>query len=81
MKAETNFTKCPGVAMESLDELWFQVAGTRCNLECSHCFISCSPKNDNFGYLTLAEVERRLKESVALGFGLKVLPVPDSMRW
>ncbi len=67
MKAETNFTKCPGVAMESLDELWFQVAGTRCNLECSHCFISCSPTNDKFGHLSLETVRSQLEDSVRYG--------------
>ncbi len=50
-----------------MDHLWFQVAGTLCNLTCHHCFIRCSPKNDSFGYLTLSEVRRRLEESVALG--------------
>ncbi len=53
--------------MSSLDHLWFQVAGTLCNLTCHHCFISCSPKNDSFEHLTLNEVRRRLEESVALG--------------
>lgn len=57
----------PIVELGSLDELWFQVAGTRCNLTCSHCFISCSPHNDSFGFLTLADVERRLIESVEWG--------------
>ena len=57
----------PSVELSSLDELWFQVAGTRCNLECSHCFISCSPRNDKFGYLTLAEITKRLEESVQFG--------------
>ncbi len=60
-------TPQPIVKLGSLDELWFQVAGTRCNLTCTHCFISCSPHNDKFGFLTLAEVERRLRESVAWG--------------
>ena len=32
-----------------MDELWFQVTGTRCNLTCNHCFISCSPHNNSFG--------------------------------
>jgi MoaA/NifB/PqqE/SkfB family radical SAM enzyme len=50
-----------------LDDLWFQVAGTLCNLTCSHCFISCSPHNRSFGFLSLAEVRRRLEESVPLG--------------
>lgn len=57
----------PRVALAHLDELWFQVAGTVCNLTCSHCFISCSPHNDTFGFLDLATVRRVLEESVPLG--------------
>ena len=57
----------PRVALAHLDDLWFQVAGTRCNLACTHCFISCSPHNHNFGFLDLATVQRYLDESVALG--------------
>jgi len=57
----------PLVQLSHLDHLWFQVSGTLCNLTCNHCFISCSPKNDNFGFLPLAEVKRRLAESAALG--------------
>ena len=33
----------PLVNISHLDHLWFQVAGTLCNLTCTHCFISCSP--------------------------------------
>ncbi len=58
---------CPQVDLTALDELWFQVAGTRCNLECAHCFISCSPHNDSFGFLSLDTVTSALEESVALG--------------
>ncbi len=57
----------PEVALAHLDELWFQVAGTRCNLTCNHCFISCSPHNDSFGFLSLETVRRLLDESAALG--------------
>lgn len=57
----------PIVELGSLDELWFQVAGTRCNLTCTHCFISCSPQNDSFGFLSFGDVERRLLESVKWG--------------
>jgi len=56
----------PWIDILHLDHLWFQVAGTLCNLTCSHCFISCSPKNDSFGFLSLADVQRRLEESVPL---------------
>ncbi|HEY7864301.1 MAG TPA: radical SAM protein [Thermoanaerobaculia bacterium] len=51
----------------ALDTLWFQVAGTICNLRCTHCFISCSPSNTSFGMLTLAQVRERLDEAERLG--------------
>lgn len=57
----------PQVALSHLDDLWFQVGGTVCNLACSHCFISCSPRNHTFGFLDLATVRRYLDESVPLG--------------
>lgn len=57
----------PVVELSHLDHLWFQVSGTLCNLTCRHCFISCSPKNDAFGFLTRDEVRRWLDESVAHG--------------
>lgn len=57
----------PVVALAHLDDLWFQVAGTLCNLECRHCFISCSPHNHTFGFLSLEMVRRALEESVRLG--------------
>ena len=60
-------SRSPLVALSHLDHLWFQVGGTLCNLTCHHCFISCSPKNDSFGFLSLQQVRERLEESVALG--------------
>jgi sulfatase maturation enzyme AslB (radical SAM superfamily) len=57
----------PVVRLAHLDELWFQVAGTLCNLECRHCFISCSPHNHAFGFLGLEEVRSALVQSQDLG--------------
>ena len=57
----------PVVPLAHLDHLWFQVGGTLCNLECRHCFISCSPHNHSFGFLTLDRVRAALEESVRLG--------------
>ncbi len=57
----------PCVPLEHLDQLWFQVAGTLCNLECHHCFISCSPRNRTFGFLKLDDVLPVLEEAAALG--------------
>src|SRR6266851_292701 len=57
----------PSVPLTHLDDLWFQVGGTLCNLACQHCFISCSPHNRSFGFLNLATVRRWLDASVARG--------------
>lgn len=57
----------PSIELSHLDDLWFQVAGTLCNLTCHHCFISCSPKNDSFGFLTLEQVRGHLIRSRDLG--------------
>jgi molybdenum cofactor biosynthesis enzyme MoaA len=55
------------VPSASLDTLWFQVAGTLCNLKCTHCFISCSPTNHSHEMLTLEDVRGRLAEAATLG--------------
>ena len=55
------------VTLSHLDELWFQVTGTRCNLTCNHCFISCSPHNNSFGFLSRTEIQKSLEESKQLG--------------
>lgn len=57
----------PRVHLRSLDTLWFQVAGTLCNLACNHCFISCSPTNHTHEHLSLETVEQHLAEAVELG--------------
>jgi uncharacterized Fe-S cluster-containing radical SAM superfamily protein len=57
----------PAVPLAALDQLWFQVAGTVCNLRCSHCFISCSPENDRHWFLSREEVRESLTASTRLG--------------
>lgn len=57
----------PEAPLFDLDTLWFQVAGTICNLTCKHCFISCGPKNHSHGMMSLAEVKAHLADAQALG--------------
>ena len=57
----------PIAPLFALDTLWFQVAGTLCNLQCTHCFISCSPTNHAHEMLRFADVKRRLQEAEELG--------------
>ena len=57
----------PEVPMLALDTLWFQVAGTICNITCTHCFISCSPKNHSHEMMSLDDVAPWLDEARRLG--------------
>lgn len=57
----------PAVELDALDELWFQVAGTVCNLRCKHCFISCAPDNHSHWFMEREDVRRYLAESAELG--------------
>ena len=57
----------PRVGLDNLDTLWFQVAGTVCNIACTHCFVSSSPTNRTHEPMTLAEIEPYLAEAAALG--------------
>ena len=57
----------PTSPLVALDTLWFQVAGTLCNLQCTHCFISSSPTNHSHAMMTLADVRPYLAEAEALG--------------
>ncbi len=57
----------PDLPLEHLDVVWFQIAGTLCNLRCNHCFISCSPENDNLTMMSHAEFLPYLREAERLG--------------
>lgn len=57
----------PASPLLALDTLWLQVAGTLCNLQCTHCFISSSPTNHSHGMMSLAEVRPYLEEAERLG--------------
>jgi len=57
----------PRVPLAALDQLWFQVSGTVCNLRCTHCFISCAPDNHSFWFMTREQVRTHLDASVRLG--------------
>ena len=60
-------SSAPRAELRSLDTLWFQVAGTVCNLACTHCFVSCSPTNRTHEFLSLEEIGPYLDEGTALG--------------
>lgn len=59
--------RIPEVPLKRLETLWFQVGGTLCNLECTHCFISCGPKNHNHAMMSEHQVRTYLEESKTLG--------------
>lgn len=55
------------VALRALSTLWFNT-GTLCNIECAHCYIESSPRNDQLVYLTVADVRPYLDEIQSLGY-------------
>jgi molybdenum cofactor biosynthesis enzyme MoaA len=57
----------PEVPFDGLDTLWFQVAGTLCNLACTHCFVASSPTNRSHPMLGLDAFRERLREAERLG--------------
>ncbi|MDH3225003.1 MAG: radical SAM protein [Gemmatimonadota bacterium] len=57
----------PSVHLTALDQLWFQVSGTVCNLRCQHCFISCAPDNHSLWFMSRVQVREALADSRALG--------------
>jgi uncharacterized Fe-S cluster-containing radical SAM superfamily protein len=59
--------KSPGVQLRSLDTLWFQVAGTVCNLACTHCLVSASPTNRTHEMMGLDAIRPYLAEAAGLG--------------
>jgi molybdenum cofactor biosynthesis enzyme MoaA len=67
MQTTATAAPIPAVPLLALDTLWFQVAGTVCNIECTHCFISCSPRNHSHEMMSLADVQTRLDEARPLG--------------
>ena len=53
----------PPVPMLALDTLWFQVAGTVCNIECTHCFHLLFARAITRTDESLAELQMRLDEA------------------
>lgn len=57
----------PALDFVGLDVLWLQVTGTLCNLACTHCFITCGPKNDSHPFMETARVLGELDRGRELG--------------
>jgi uncharacterized Fe-S cluster-containing radical SAM superfamily protein len=57
----------PEQPFDHLDALWIQVAGTVCNLRCTHCFVSCGPGDDRHALMGRGEVRERVADAVRLG--------------
>ena len=61
--SEAGRDDAPEVPLRALDQLWFQVSGTVCNLRCGHCFISCAPDNHSFWFLTRSQIRAALEQA------------------
>ncbi len=63
----TSAPRYPEQPLHHLDVLWIQVAGTLCNLACTHCFVSCGPGDDHHALMPREEVRARVGEALPLG--------------
>jgi uncharacterized Fe-S cluster-containing radical SAM superfamily protein len=60
-------TRPAAVELRHLDNLWVQVSGTHCNIECRHCFNSSGPRAAAFGHMTLEAVNETIAAARARG--------------
>jgi len=66
-EADREAGEFPSQPLHHLDSLWIQVAGTRCNLSCTHCFVSCGPTDTRHAMMPRRQVAERVTEGLALG--------------
>ena len=60
-------TSAAAIDLRHLDNLWIQVSGTRCNIECRHCFNNSGPRETSFGLMTLDAVSEAIAAAAARG--------------
>jgi sulfatase maturation enzyme AslB (radical SAM superfamily) len=58
------------VSLKKLETLWFNT-GTLCNLECVHCYIESSPRNERLVYISAEDVRTYLDEIERDGLGTR----------
>jgi MoaA/NifB/PqqE/SkfB family radical SAM enzyme len=59
--------QAPAAPLYYLETLWFQVAGTLCNLECAHCLVSANPRNKTHLMMSLSDVKPILARAAQIG--------------
>ncbi len=57
----------PSIPFLGLSTLWIQITGFLCNLECTHCLVSASPRNHALQHITLENVRRHVSDAESLG--------------
>lgn len=57
----------PSQPLLHLDALWIQVAGSVCNLSCTHCFVRCGPDAHHHALMRRDEVRGHVAEALSMG--------------
>ena len=55
--------QAPCIEMEKLENLWFQLSKTACNLKCRNCFLSCTNKYNVKSFLPMDKIKSSLLDA------------------
>lgn len=67
-KQQKNIYSVPFLAKEHGDfVLWF-FTGSKCNLECTHCYVESSPTANQHPFLEMDTFHRQLREAISAGY-------------
>ena len=58
--------RAPAIESAKINNLWFQLSNTACNLSCSHCFLSCSTDKKMKKFLPLDKIKTALEQAKQL---------------
>ena len=67
MQTQLSF-KAPSIELRGLNNLWFQLSTSACNLKCKHCYLSCMPSNKP-RFLPLDKIKSGIEEAKKLQLG------------
>jgi uncharacterized Fe-S cluster-containing radical SAM superfamily protein len=67
-KEQKNIYSVPFLAKQEEEFVLWYFTGSKCNLECTHCYVESSPRADKHPYLTYSSFKARLDEALKMNY-------------